>query len=438
MRIVKFILACAVTVIWGCGSPETRAPFPGNIHLNRLVDNMSDIMLHDVTNPPLAARFFSYAMLSGYEIISQHDKDYPSMVGKLNEYPRINIPDSISGYDYELAALLAVVETASRMQPSGKRLEDYRKVLLDSCRYYGHSQETLESSTVLAKYISGWMLQYAKSDKYNRISNLPRYSPSKTDGSWFPTPPGFMAAVEPYFNTIRSFTLDSSTQFRPPAPAPFSTDKKSSFQVQLAANYNKGQEFPDDSLLIAAYWDCNPFALQDGGHMQVGLKKISPGAHWLGITGIACGSAGKNFKESLRIHTAVSIALMDGFLVCWDEKFRSNRIRPETAIRKLIDPNWKPLLQTPPFPEYPSGHSTISAAAAVVLTEFLGDNFNYTDTVEVKFGLPSRNFTSFHAAADEAGLSRFYGGIHFMDAIVNGRQQGLDIGKHVLTVIDSR
>jgi hypothetical protein len=246
-----------------------------------------------------------------------------------------------------------------------------------------------------------------------------------------------MAAVEPYFNTIRSFTLDSNTQFRPPPPAPFSLNKKSSFYTQLASNYNNGNEFPADSLLIAAYWDCNPFALQDGGHMQVGLKKISPGAHWLGITGIACGLAKKNFKESMRIHTVVSLALMDGFLVCWDEKFRSNRIRPETAIRKHLDAAWKPLLQTPPFPEYPSGHSTISAAAAVVLTNYLGDNFNYTDTVEVKFGLPSRKFNSFMSAADEAGMSRFYGGIHFMDAIVYGREQGIQIGRHVLSVVDN-
>ncbi|RYF91415.1 MAG: phosphatase PAP2 family protein, partial [Chitinophagaceae bacterium] len=206
----------------------------------------------------------------------------------------------------------------------------------------------------------------------------------------------------------------------------------SEFFTQLQSNYHEGREFPADSLLIAAYWDCNPFALQDGGHLQVGLKKISPGAHWLGITGIACGKVNKSFTETVKIHTIVSLSLMDGFLACWDEKYRSNRIRPETAIRKYLDPQWKPLLQTPPFPEYPSGHSTISAAAATVLTHYLGENFAYTDTVEVKFGLPTRNFTSFMQAADEAGISRFYGGIHFMDAITNGRTQGIYVAQKVL------
>ncbi len=126
---------------------------------------------------------------------------------------------------------------------------------------------------------------------------------------------------------------------------------------------------------------------------------------------------------------------MDSFICCWDEKYRSNRIRPETAIRKLMDAKWFPLLQTPPFPEYPSGHSTISALSATVLTHFLGNDFKYTDNVEVKYGLAARSFTSFDEAAIEAGLSRFYGGIHFMDAVDNGRELGLNVGRWVVMKI---
>ncbi|WP_371863489.1 vanadium-dependent haloperoxidase [Adhaeribacter aerolatus] len=140
----------------------------------------------------------------------------------------------------------------------------------------------------------------------------------------------------------------------------------------------------------------------------------------------------------MKINTLVAVSLMDGFLACWDEKFRSNRIRPETAIRRYIDPNWKPLLQTPPFPEYLSGHSTISAAAAVILTHYLGEDFKYTDTVEERFGLPARKFNSFQEAAIEAGISRFYGGIHFMDAIDNGRKQGLQVGEWVLSKTEQK
>jgi hypothetical protein len=184
--------------------------------------------------------------------------------------------------------------------------------------------------------------------------------------------------------------------------------------------------------VIAGFWDCNPFAVQDEGHLSVGLKKISPGAHWLGITGIACMKAKKDFDEAMEIITIVSLGLTDSFIACWDEKYRSNRIRPETAIRQLLDVNWKPLLQTPPFPEYLSGHSCISATSATILTHYFGDHFHYTDSVEVNYGLSPRTFDSFDQAAIEAGISRFYGGIHFTDAINNGREQGLRVGNWVL------
>ena len=134
----------------------------------------------------------------------------------------------------------------------------------------------------------------------------------------------------------------------------------------------------------------------------------------------------------MQIYTTVSIGLMDAFMCCWDEKFRSNRIRPETAIRKYIDPEWTPLLQTPPFPEYLSGHSTVSAASATILTHYFGSNFSYTDSVEVSYGLPAKKFDSFQQAAAEAAISRFYGGIHFMDAINNGLTQGTKVGEWVL------
>ena len=244
-----------------------------------------------------------------------------------------------------------------------------------------------------------------------------------------------MAAVEPYFKTVRPFALDSCDQFKPSKPIAFSEVKGSPFYELAAAVYKEGKELSENHRVIASFWDCNPFAVQNSGHLQYGFKKISPGAHWLGIAGIACLTSNKGFEESMQIYTSVSIGLMDAFITCWDEKFRSNRIRPETAIRKYIDPEWAPLLQTPPFPEYLSGHSVISASSATILTHYFGDHFSYTDSVEVTYGLPSRSFRSFQEAATEAGLSRFYGGIHFMDAITNGQEQGTKVGAWVLKKI---
>ena len=417
-------------ILQSCKKNDTKTPILESHEIHNVIQRMTDIMVHDITNPPLAARFFSYTCLAGYEVVSQNDTAFHTMHGRINDYPNIEKPTISGEYSYQLAAILAMFETAKKMQPSGKLLDDYEIKYLDSCQNIGFSKQIIDNSLKYAQDISQQILKYAKADRYNKISNFPRYTPSPTEGSWFPTPPAYMAPVEPYFNTVRPFTLDSATQFKPAPPVAFSKDKKSEFYRLMEAVYR--EKLPEEHQDIAAFWDCNPFALQDNGHLLVGMKKISPGAHWMGIAGIACDAQKLNFNKTLQVHTVLAMGLMDGFLCCWDEKFRSNRIRPESAIRKYIDPTWKPFLQTPPFPEYLSGHSTISATAAVILSHFFGENFSYDDTVEERFGLKTRSFTSFKQASEEAGISRFYGGIHFMDAITNGQKQGVLVGNNVV------
>lgn len=163
-----------------------------------------------------------------------------------------------------------------------------------------------------------------------------------------------------------------------------------------------------------------------------GFKKMSPGGHWMNIAAIATDKAHIGFDRSIEVQAITAVALMDAFISCWDEKYRSNRIRPETYINRYVDVHWQPVLQTPPFPEYTSGHSVISAAAAEVLSYLLGDHFNFTDNTEVQFGLPPRSFHSFWQAANEAAISRFYGGIHFMDSIDNGIVTGKKVGDFVI------
>ncbi|MEO6229502.1 MAG: vanadium-dependent haloperoxidase [Ferruginibacter sp.] len=427
-----FLLICLAAMLFSsCKGKKQTGEFR-NEDISNVIAKMTDIMVHDITNPPLAARFFSYACLSGYEIVSQNNKAYKSMHGLLNDYPEIKKPDSITNYSYQLASLIAIMETAKKMQPSGKLLDAYETKFLDSCANAGIDAEVIENSKQYAGIISKQILSYAKADGYNKISNQFRYTPTKGEGNWYPTPPAFMAAVEPYFQTVRSFTLDSATQFKPVPPIKYDPNKNSPFYSATNAVYKEDTSAPQEHRIIAAFWDCNPFAVQDQGHLQYGFKKISPGAHWLGITGIATMDAKKDFNESMKLNTIVSIGLMDAFICCWDEKFRSNRIRPETAIRRLIDPSWEPLLQTPPFPEYLSGHSCISSTTATILTHYLGDKFSYTDSVEIGYGLPPRKFSSFQQAASEAAISRFYGGIHYMDAIDNGMAQGAQLGEWIV------
>jgi hypothetical protein len=162
------------------------------------------------------------------------------------------------------------------------------------------------------------------------------------------------------------------------------------------------------------------------------VKKITPGAHWIGITKIASKKDNANYSKTVFAYTKTSIALADAFISCWDEKYRSNLVRPETLINTYFNDEWKPILQTPPFPEYTSGHSVVSGAASVVLTSIFGENFDFIDNSEVPYGLKERSYSAFSEAADEAAISRMYGGIHYRSAVEIGVEQGRKIGKLVV------
>jgi hypothetical protein len=168
------------------------------------------------------------------------------------------------------------------------------------------------------------------------------------------------------------------------------------------------------------------------GHVMFATKKISPGGHWMNINRLACKKSNADFVQSAEAYALLSVSLIDGFISCWDEKYRSKLIRPESYINEHIDEDWVPLLQTPPFPEYTSGHSVISAASAVTLTKLFGDNFSFVDSTEVEYGLTSRTFASFNDAAKEAAISRLYGGIHYRPAVVNGLTEGTALGNYII------
>jgi hypothetical protein len=218
---------------------------------------------------------------------------------------------------------------------------------------------------------------------------------------------------------------------------PFDLTEKSEFHQQLIEVYTISQELTEEQKLIANFWDCNPFKVDFKGHMAIGIKKISPGGHWMGITGIASEKKSLSLAETSYIHALVGMALHDAFISCWKSKYETNRIRPESVINQHLDQRWKPILQTPPFPEYTSGHSVISQTSAVILTHFFGSNFEFIDDSEVYFGLPKREFKSFLSASEEAAISRLYGGIHFRDAIEAGQNQGAKIGEFIWNKIQS-
>jgi len=215
----------------------------------------------------------------------------------------------------------------------------------------------------------------------------------------------------------------------------------SRFHTELMEVYNIRDEISkneenSDKMAIAKFWDCNPYVSISRGHLMFATKKITPGGHWMGITKIACQKSKADFNKSVYAYTKVSVALADGFISCWDEKYRSNLVRPETIINKYIDDSWTSVLQTPPFPEYTSGHSVVSGAAAIILTNIFGEDFSFDDDTEMEYGLPVRSFKSFKDASLEAANSRLYGGIHYRAAIEVGLDQGQAVGNFIINKLE--
>jgi hypothetical protein len=392
---------------------------------------LTEVMYHDVINPPAAARFYAYSLLAGYETLTQLNPSVTRFPQGFRGYPQENYPTPPgTAVNKELAVCYSILETGKLIIPSGYLLEAKQQELLKT--FNNVPEAVINSSIVWAKRVAKMIAAYSRTDGYFSLSTRNRYRPMGSEDAWKPTPPEYMAAVEPHWRTVRTFFLDSAQQFRPAAPVKFDKATGSPFYLLAKEVYDAGLTLTDEQKLIANFWDCNPFAVQFQGHMSVGLKKISPGGHWMGITGIVTQQAGTDFSKTLFLHTVVALTLHDAFTSCWDEKYFSNRVRPETVINRYIDEKWKPLLQTPPFPEYSSGHSVISTAAAEVLTQFLGDNVSFVDSTETYIGLPARKFNSFREAAAEARISRLYGGIHFRDAIENGGEQGRRVGEFII------
>jgi hypothetical protein len=400
---------------------------------------LSEVLLHDVVNPPAASRFYAYSILAAYAVSKNADKDLPDLLKMLNVDPGIQIPVKPVHWSETFCAMYAMLDVGRQVIPSGYLLEEKQKGLIDLYKKkHKISSVDIEDNKTFAIQVASQIVKYAKSDGYSKLSTLTRYAPNADgEGHWHPTPPEYMAAVEPYWRTIRPLMIDSANQFAPRPPAPVNNTPGTPFYLLMKEVHEISLNLTAEEKAIAAFWDCNPFAVQYSGHMAIGIKKISPGGHWIGITGIASRQAKLPFGKTVFVHALVSITLFDAFISCWDEKYKSDRLRPEAAINKYIDPAWRPMLQTPPFPEYTSGHSVVSTASAEILTTIFGDNFLFTDTSEEYFGLPVRTFKSFREAANEAAISRMYGGIHFRDAIEAGQIQGRSLGLFIMQKINN-
>jgi hypothetical protein len=402
------------------------------------IKQITDIIVHDIFSPPVASRIYTYVSVAGYEAARHQDENFISFAGQLHGLETFPKPETGQDYCYALASTQAMLKVGRALVFSEDKLDAFYEKTMRAFRDSGIPDDVYERSIAFGTAVADHVMAWSSKDNYKQSRSFPKYSILDDPATWKPTPPAYMDAVEPHWNKIRPFAIDSAGQFKPQGPTAFSTIKGSSFYNEALEVHDVGINLTAEQREIASFWDCNPFVMNVKGHVMFATKKISPGGHWMNITHVACIQSNKALVPSLEAYARVAISLVDGFMSCWDEKYRSKLIRPETYINQYIDENWVPLLQTPPFPEYTSGHSVISSAAAAALTSLFGENYAFTDSTEVEFGLTVRKFTSFTHASEEAAISRLYGGIHYSPACKNGLIQGASLGNFIVQKVKTR
>lgn len=427
---------CVVLCVSACKQNNEYKTYLHNPELfSQTVHELNKVVMGNNFPPMVAARNYVYGAIAAYEImVVAHPDQYQTLAGQLRDLKTISLPADYTGADYELAALMAYIKVGESVTFPEGSMQAYKDSILKIARDKGLSASTEKASQLLADSVSASIMRWSKGDNYLETRGAEKYTVKDIPGRWIPTPPMYAAATEPHWKDIRPMVIDSSAIFPPPPPPAYNiTDKNSKYYKELMYIKTSIDSLTPEQKHIAAFWDDNPFKMNVTGHVMFGSKKFSPSGHWMSIIGIAAKKANADFATTIYAYAKTGIALFDAFIQCWDVKYKYNTVRPETVINKYFDPEWHPYLQTPAFPEYTCGHSTCSASAAEALTNVFGDNFAYTDSTELEFGIPNRSYKSFRAAAEENNWARFYGGIHFHNSCIQSTIVGSKVGDYVAT-----
>ncbi len=441
MRRIKILfLSLVIPILFGC---EEKHDLPGldKFSQSQLIvwnRHLSEIIIKDIFSPPVASRIYSYPNIAAYEALAPAYPAYKSLSSQYNGLSEIPQPDTTKEIYYPVSSIIAFSTVGKKLILDELKMEEYEAEYLAELKRIGIREEVLNNSIAYGREVGGHILAWAKKDGYVETRALTRHVISAKPNTWQPTAPDYMPAVEPHWNKIRPFVMDSASHFKPQLATAFDSSATSGFYKEAMEVYSIVKNIDKEKLLIARFWDDNPNISYTKGHVTYFQQKLTPPGHWISITSSAIRKNKLDMMEAAETYVMVTAALADGFISCWDAKFAYNSIRPDTYIERYIDPDWDPILQTPPFPEFPSGHSVISAAAATVLTHKFGDSYAFIDSTQLAIGLPVRKFNSFNEAAFEVGESRIYGGIHFRAACDLGAEQGKAIGNHIVSKLRTR
>ena len=382
--------------------------------------------------PPSAARLYGYLGVAMYEAVVAGMDDRRSLAGQLNGMPETPRPSGPQDWPTALSAAASETMTPLVVSEASRRaIAAFHLQQLVARREAGVADDVLAASVLHGRNVAGALRPWIEADGYREVRQRAArhpYTPPKGVGKWQPTHPNFGPAVEPYWAGVRPMILRRATEVTPPDPVRFSTKATSAFYAQAMHTYEVETARVPAQVDIARFWIDNP--------IMSGL----PSGHWMRLIGQVAPALDLHLDGVVEAYAQTGVALADAFLACWTEKYRSDVLRPSTYVRANIDPDWVTLVNTPQFPEYTSGHSVASLAAATVLTHLLGD-VAYADTTvaNVPGGAPrTRTFSSFFAAAEEAAQSRIYGGIHYPMGVEVGKDQGRSVGELVRRRLTTR
>jgi hypothetical protein len=425
------VLAGATAALVGVPAVSTPPPTPASEYEAGTVTAWFDLMLELIKRtpgytPPVAARALGYAGVTLYEALIPGMPEQRSLVGTLNGLSVVPATGRRPAFHWPTvagAALAGLFRELFVTAPPPLRAEiDMLEAMVGAAAPRGVRDRSAERGRQVAQAIVGWSHDDGGHEGYLR--NFPAdYDAPSGPGLWVPTPPGYQRALQPTWGENRCLALTSADVCPPGPPPAYSADAGSAFYAEAVEVYEAVNQISDEQLEIARFWADNP------------ATTATPPGHSVSITSQVLRQRTASLETAAGAYARVGIAVADAFIACWRTKYRYNLVRPITYINEHIDPNWgSPLpVVTPPFPEYTSGHSVQSAAAATVLTELFGRH-GFTDSTHADRGLPSRSFGSFNDFAEEAAISRLYGGIHYQSAIQAGLRQGECIG-HAINVL---
>jgi len=423
------ILAAGAGALWASSAVRagTRPPQSADT-LRTWYRLVLELVRHTPTySPPVASRALAYLGVAAYEAVASGNPQLRSLAGQLNGLKPLP-PRDAAAYDdavvIDRTLAVAVENLFGNTGPTGHHVMTAFAARQRQAVTAGLAPDVVARSEAHGEAIFEHILAWSQDDGGAVIANMGfplSYALTKGPAHWVPTSAiaQQQTPLLPAWGRNRSFAMPDGGACPLPAPPAYSEDPASEFYRQAHEVCDTVKTLTPEQRIVARFWSDDPM-----------LSPTPPG-HWIAIALDILEHANASLDVTADTLVRLGVAVADAFIACWHSKFEFDLVRPVTYIRRVIDPKWEPLLITPPFPEYPSGHSTQSAAAAEVLTALFGDAVAFDDATHQRDGLAPRHFESFRAAAAEAGISRLYGGIHFRAAIERGLDQGRCVAAHV-------